>query len=259
LALLDIAANVHAAERNGPQALKLAQRFVKLDPCSRRLKRMVSSLEVGKELNDLLEASPPIGEDASAGRPNMRDLLEDCVEQTAKVTSYKTVRRVTIETRGEQQQAEWHLVFEHPNRFEVYQRVGNNEDAWLTIDGETLHRLHLLAQAPPPEPGAEPAINSKLLVGTILDHLVSMRVERFGLSDVGCGYMVLVGTLPSVPPFAIELGASKGDECQIDVWIDKDFNKMLRLCKFTLRAGALEFEQAFAGYNDTRVSLEEFS
>lgn len=275
LALLDIAANVYAAEKNGPQALKLALRFIELDPYSRRLKRMVRSLEIGNELNILLEASPPTSKDSSSNQPNgpaatpscqpsgprdaVRDLLEDCVEQTAKATSYKTVRRVTIEARGEQQQAEWHLVFEHPNRFEVYQRVGNNEDSWFTIDGETFHRLHLLAQAPQPEPGDEPAINHKLLVGTILDQLVSMHIERFGLSDVGSGYMVLVGTLPAVPPFAIELGASKGDECQVDVWIDKDFNKMLRLCKFTLRAGPLEFEQAFAGYNDTRVSLEEFS
>jgi hypothetical protein len=259
LALLDIAANVYAAEKNGPQALKLARRFVDLDPYSRRLKRMVRSLAVGNELNILLEASLPISKDSSSNQPNMRDLLEDCVEQTAKATSYKTVRRVKIKTRGEQQHAEWHLVFEHPNRFEMYQRVGHNEDSWFTIDGETFHRLHLLAQAPQPEPGDEPAINHKLLVGTILDHLVSMHIERFGLSDVGSGYMVLVGTLPAVPPFAIELGAPKGDECQVDVWIDKDFNKMLRLCKFSLRAGPLEFKQAFSGYNDTRVSLEEFS
>lgn len=259
LALLDIAANVYAAEKNGPQALKLARRFVELDPYSRRLKRMVRCLEVGNELNILLEASPTISKDSSSNQPNMGDLLEDCVEQTAKATSYKTVRRVTIKTRGEQQQAEWHLVFEHPKRFEVYQRIGNNEDSWFTIDGDTFHRLHLLAQAPQPEPGDEPATNHKLLVGTILDHLVSMHIERFGLSDVGSGYMVLVGTLPAVPPFAIELGASKDDKCNIDVWIDKDFNNMLRLCKFTLCAGPLEFEQAFAGYNDTRVSLEEFS
>jgi len=259
LALLDIAANIHAAEKNGPQALTLARRFVEFDPCGRRLKRMVGNLEVGKELNQLLDANRLDGQDASNNQPFMRDLLEDCVEQTAKATSYKTVRRVTIETRGEQQQAEWHLVFEHPNRFEVYQRVGNTEDAWFTIAGETFHRLHLLAQAPQPEPGDELVINHKLLVGTILDHLVSMRVELFGLSDVGCGYMVLAGTLPTVPPFAIELGASKTDECKSDVWIAKDFNKMLRLCRFSLSTGPLEFEQVFAGYNDTRVSFEESS
>jgi hypothetical protein len=259
LALLDIAANIHAAETNGSETLKFARRFIEMDPHSRRLQRMVGNLEAGKELNELLDANRPDSKDASSNRPNMRDLLEDCVEQTGKATSYTTVRRVKIETQGKQQHAEWRLAFEHPDRFEVYQRVGDNEDAWFTIDGRTFHRLHLLAQAPQPDPGDEPAVNQQLLVDSILNHLIAMRVDRFGLSGVGCGYMVLVGTLPAVPPFAIELGASKDDECHIDVWIDKDFSKMLRLCKFSLRAGLLELSQAFSGYNDTRVSLEEFT
>ena len=302
LALLDIAANIQPnqdlkptffAEGNGSESLKLARRYVEMDPHSRRLQRTVGKLETAKELKELLDADCPDCQDQSNNQPNMKDLLEDCIEQTGKATSYTTVRRVKSEIQGKQQLAEWRLAFEHPDRFEVYQRIGDKEDAWFTIEGATFHRLHLLAQAAQPDPGDEPAVNRKLLVGTILDHLlipaqptslgkqgvaentrppcgapgsfaepnsiVSMRVDRFGLSEVGCGYMVLVGTLPAVPPFAIELGASKGDECQVDVWIDKAFNKMLRLCKFSLRAGPLEFEQAFAGYNDTRVSLEEFS
>lgn len=230
-----------------------------MDSPSRRLQRMARRLETEKELNQLLDADRPAGKDASNNQLNMRDLLEDCVEQTGKATSYTTVRRAKIEAEGQQQHAVWRLAFEHPNRFEVYRQVGGNEDAWFTIDGKTSHRLHRLAQAPQPDSDDEPGVHRKLLVGVILDHLISMRVSRFGLSDVGCGYMVLMGALPAVPPFAIELGASEDSECPIDVWIDKDFNKMLRLCKFSLCAGPLEFCQAFSGYNDTRVPLDEFT
>jgi hypothetical protein len=41
-------------------------------------------------------------------------------------------QRVTVETRGEQQQAEWHLVFQQPNRLSKEQ-----------IQQRKLHELHL--------------------------------------------------------------------------------------------------------------------
>jgi hypothetical protein len=220
---------------------------------------MTRKLEVDRELSDLLNAELPASNDAPDNQPDMMDLLEDCVEQTTKATSYTSERRVTIETEHGGQRAMWRLAFEHPDRFEVYQRVGESEDAWFTIDGRTMHRLHLLAQAPQPEAGDEPAVNRQLLVDNILDHLMSMQVGRFELSDAGCGYMVLVGTLPIVPAFAIELGASGTDRCQFEVWIDKEFAKMLRLSKYSLRAGPVTIVQAFSGYNETRVSLEEFT
>jgi hypothetical protein len=258
LTMLDIAANIHAAEGNGSESLRLAKRFIDLDSHSRRLRRMTEKLEADQELNDVLNAARPASKDASSSQPNMRDVLEDCVEQTGRTASYTTECRVTIESEQGRQQAMWRLAFEHPDRFEVYQRVGNDEDAWFTIDGRTLHRLHLLAQSPQPDTGDEPAVNRRLLVGNILEHLPSMQVERYGLSDAGRGYVVLAGKLPTVPRFAIELGASGINQCDIDVWIDKDFKKMLRLVRYSLRAGPVSIVQAFSGYNQTQVSLEEF-
>ena len=189
----------------------------------------------------------------------MLDLLEDCVEQTEKATSYYVLRNVTLVSASEPRTCSWRFAYEAPARLEVYQRVGDDmHDAWLTMPGRTVHILHKLVQAGSTAQMPEPAVNQRLLVDDILKHLTSMQVERCGISDAGCGFMVLIGRLSETPPLAIEFGASPNDTCSLTVWIDQDFRRRLRLSKYSLQAGPVTIDHAFSGYNEARVSSEAF-
>lgn len=259
LALIDIVANLYAAEGNESEALRFARWFVEVDPLSRRLQRMVSDLETDRTLNELLAQGSPELKCRAMNSNEIGELIRDCVTQTLAAESYTTIRRVSFQEDAGKEEAEWRLVFENPDRAFVYQCWGEVADAWYMIDGAIYHRLFLIAQVPQPRHSGVLDVIQHLLVETVLDDLPNLQVVQCGEDATDNRYFVLRGRLEDVPALTTEFAAGPQGDYAVDVWIDQSCQRAPRLAKVTLKADFVEFEQVFAGYDATRVSMEDFA
>jgi hypothetical protein len=204
---------------------------------------------------------PKAGEiDAGSVNPaDVRALLLQCGAQSAQAQSYYSFCRLRVHAQDAQQKAEWLLAYErNPERFEVIQRVGDDYGRWFTIDGQSFHELHLLAQKVPENASDGMPLNRRLKIDGILSCLSSMRVTHYQREkEFGLG--VLNAVLPEVPEVAREFGASAGTECRLVVWIAVRENEPAWLVRFLLDADQVVIDQAFSGFNEAQISTELFT
>lgn len=257
LSFLDIAINIHVAKGNEAAALRAAKSFVQIDPHSQRVQGVVKRLSAFQRLDELLSLQPHSPSPDKSIQLETPEVLARCEERSRQAESYYSVCRLEIQSPSKAKEAFWRLTYESPDRFEVCQQVGDDNDRWFTIDGKTLDYLHLIAQAVPETLYEEPAVNQRLKMENILDILRLLRVTRLELNQ-GKDIVLVSGTLPNVPNLAMDYGVPPNTDCRLSVWIENGEGRPPWLLKYSLRAGPIAIDQAFAGFNDAQVTLEEF-
>lgn len=257
LSFLDIAINLEMAQGNSEEALRLAESFMRLDPYSRRVEALVNDLSAKKTLRELMTLAVPISKVATDKEVRSTEILAQCIEQSMQADSYYTLCQLQIDSDEDSKEVEWQLTYEKPERFEVFQKAGDNYDRWFTIDGRSFHELHLLAQKVPDNAWDGVPINKRLRIESVLDCLGSLRVRHFQL-DKEQSLDIIAGNVSDIPELAREHGAPADAECQLVVWISSDKGEPKWLKRFHLQAGPLCIEQTFSGFNEAHISREAF-
>ena len=257
LSLLDIAINLEMAQGNSAEALRLAQSFIRVDPFSQRVQGLVKQLSAKKSLHELMSLAVPMTVNSVPENVDAKENLTQCTEQSMRVESYYSFCRLRIETEENNADVEWHLTYEHPEKFEVFQRIGDSCDRWFTFDGQSFHELHLLAQKVPENAWDGMPINNRLRIENVLHCLSSLRVMHCEL-DEEHQLEIHTGALSETPEWVKEYGAPADADCQLAVWIANDAGRPKWLTRFHLQAGPLRIDQTFAGFNQAQISLDAF-
>lgn len=259
LTFLDIGVNLHLAQSDYPQAFRLAQHFVQVDPYSCRARRLRDRLAT-----EGLISLPQTFDDANpVQESNANELLQKCTESTQQAQSYFSLCRLHNSAPGQESEATWRFAYEKPGNFEVHQetrseadQTGPKYDFWFTINGTTLNQFQLMSQSPGAGDKNEPPVNRHLLsVDNILASMPQLEIEEC-VVGADSQFLFVRGTLSEPPEYVRDFfHQTDAEQCRLSAWIFNEPQETPLLAKFCLQFGSMTIEQAFSGYNIAHVSL----